>query len=167
MRRVKLSCVVLVALLAVGSSSPAAETSSSVEDLTWLAGCWASIDGELGSGEQWTLPAGGTLFGVGRTVKNSATVSHEFLQIRETGAGDIEYIARPSGQTGATFKLVKLSAGEAIFENLEHDFPQRVIYRLTSSQRLDARIEGEIDGKPRGVDFPMQRTGCQASPVQP
>ena len=71
----------------------------------------ASVGGEAGSVEQWTSPAGKTLFGVSRTVRNSETVAHEFLQIRETETGEIEYIAKPSGQTEATFLMVRLSEG--------------------------------------------------------
>ena len=48
-----------------------------------------------------------------------------------------------------------------IFESLEHDFPQRVIYRLTPDGRVAARIEGMIDGRPEAIDFPLQRTRCE------
>jgi Domain of unknown function (DUF6265) len=34
-----------------------------------------------------------------------------------------------------------------VFENLDHDFQQRAIYRLDSQGRLSARIEGTILGK--------------------
>jgi hypothetical protein len=37
-------------------------------------------------------------------------------------------------------------AGEATFENLAHDFPQRIIYRKCGDD-LCARIEGMMDGR--------------------
>jgi hypothetical protein len=43
------------------------------------------------------------------------------------------------------------------FENPAHDFPQRVIYKLTAPDKLGARIEGMRNGNLRGVDFPMTR----------
>ena len=151
----------LAASLMIGVVSAAsAPEPDTVEDLGWLAGCWATIGGEDGSGEQWTRPAGGTMLGVNRTVKNSGTVAYEFMQIRETGDNRIEYVARPSGQAGATFVLMKLSEGEAVFENSGHDFPQRIIYQLAEDGSLLARIEGERDGNLRGVDFPMRRAKC-------
>jgi hypothetical protein len=55
--------------------------------------------------------------------------------------------------------LVKSSPGELTFENLQHDFPQRIIYRV-DGRKLHARIEGTKDGKTRGVDFPYTRTKC-------
>jgi len=69
-----------------------------------LGKCW----GEAGSGEQWTVPAGKTLLGVSRTVKNSRTVAFEFLQIREIEAGEIEYVAKPSGRSEAIFIMARL-----------------------------------------------------------
>ena len=138
-----------------------ADEPSSVEDLAWLAGCWASVGREAGSGEQWTVPAGHTLLGISRTVVNSKTAAYEFLQIRETENGEIEYVAAPSGQAEATFLMVRLSESEVVFENPDHDFPQRIIYRLKADGILEARIEGEVNGKARAVDFPMKRTDCR------
>ncbi len=160
--------IALVASLLMGLSSvSSAQEPASVEDLVWLAGCWASVGSEAGSGEQWTVPAGKTLLGVSRTVKNSKTVAYEFLRIRETDAGDIEHIANPSGQSEASFLMVRLSEREVVFENPAHDFPQRIIYRLEAEGSLVARIEGEVNGEVRTVDFPMKRVDCESQSVSP
>ena len=137
-------------------SAALAASPFSVQDLAWLSGCWASVGGETGSGETWTTPAGGTLLGVSRTVKGGKTVAHEFMQIRETGPGQIAFIALPSGQKEASFPLVRLSGQEAVFENPQHDFPQRVIYRRDGDS-LTGRIEGNEGGQAKGFDFPMKR----------
>jgi hypothetical protein len=134
-----------------------------VESLAWLAGCWAALDGEPGSGEQWTAPAGGTLLGVSRTVAGGRTVAHEFLQIREVAPGKLAYVAQPSGQAAATvFPLLRSGPREVVFENPDHDFPQRILYRLDGEGVLRARIEGLDGGKLQGVDFPMRRVACAA-----
>jgi len=140
--------------------SPATEAVS-VEELAWMAGCWASVGAEVGSGEQWTQPAGGTLLGVNRTIKNSVTVAYEFLLIRESENGTIELVANPSGQSGAAFALKRMSENEVVFENPDHDFPQRIIYHLQGDD-LEGRIEGEMEGEPRVVDFPMRRVDCES-----
>lgn len=149
---------ILLLLVALAPAETAAPPSS-VQDLAWLSGCWASIDGEAGSGETWTAPAGGTLLGVSRTVKRGKTVAHEFMQIRETGPGQIAFIALPSGQKEASFPLVRLSGQEAVFENPQHDFPQRVIYRRVGDL-LTGRVEGSEGGETKGIDFPMERRPC-------
>ena len=101
------------------------------------------------------------MLGVSRTVREGRTATFEFMQIRADGAGRVLYVAWPGGKEGTSFALVKVGEGEAVFENPAHDFPQRVIYRLRSGNRLAARIEGMQDGKPAGVDFPMRRASCK------
>jgi hypothetical protein len=130
--------------------------------LSWLAGCWASETAEAGSGEQWMPLAGGTMLGVGRTVKNGRTAEYEFLQIRHNAEGKLVYIAKPSGQTEATFTAIQLSDNAVTFENLQHDFPQRIIYRRLADGKLAARIEGLRGGSVRGIDFPMISVSCSA-----
>jgi len=151
--------VVLTFALTIGFS-PLVE-SATVKELAWLAGCWASVGAEAGSGEQWMEPAGGTLLGVNRSVKGSKTVAHEFMQIRETERGEIEFIANPSGQSEAAFSLVSLSEREVVFENPDHDFPQRIIYRLEGDV-LEGRIEGTVKGELKAIDFPMTRVDCRS-----
>jgi hypothetical protein len=152
-----------VVLLVLAGAGPALRAQE-LEQIAWLAGCWAAEGGERGSQEVWMPLAGGTLLGVGRTVKGGKTVDHEFMQIRASGSGSIVYIAQPSGQPQASFALKHLSVREVVFENLEHDFPQRVMYRLEQAGRLVARIEGSRQGTPRGIDFPMHRENCDATP---
>lgn len=94
-----------------------------------------------------------TLLGVSRTVKRGKTVAHEFMQIRETSPGQIAFIALPPGQSEASFLLVRLSGQEAVFENPQHDFPQRVIYRR-EGDLLTGRIEGSEGGETKGGRFP-------------
>ena len=106
-------------------------------------------------------PAGGTMLGMSRTVKQGRTVEFEFMQIRTTDTGSLAFIAKPSGQDEATFPLLRLTDSEAAFENLQHDFPQRVIYRLDGAT-LRARIEGMRNGSIRAMEFPMTRTACAA-----
>ncbi|HYH44061.1 MAG TPA: DUF6265 family protein [Thermoanaerobaculia bacterium] len=156
-----LPLLLLACIGRVAAEAPPAPPQPSVQSLAWLAGCWASVDGEAGSGETWTAPAGGTLLGIGRTVKGGRTVAHEFLQIRENQPGQITLTALPSGQKEASFQLLRLTEREVVFENPQHDFPQRVLYRLTGRDQLLGRIEGRRDGEVRGVDFPLKRVDCE------
>ncbi|HSC07502.1 MAG TPA: DUF6265 family protein [Steroidobacteraceae bacterium] len=149
-----------LALILVMAAPVRSNPDQSVAGFVWLAGCWASIGGELGTGEMWTAPAGGTMFGVSRTVRDGKTSEYEFMQIREISPGQLAFVAHPSGQAQAAFPLVRSAPGELVFEDPAHDFPQRVIYRLVEPDRLHARIEGMLKGEERGVDFHMQRAEC-------
>ena len=153
--RITLLCLLLSPTLAL-----AQEKSLTIDHLAWLKGCWSLNRNGRETTEHWLKPAGGTMLGISRTVADGKTVEFEFTQIRQDEKGDIYFIAKPSGQLEATFKLIKGSAHEVIFENPQHDFPQRVIYRLQSDGSLLGRIEGVSKGREKSVDFPMTRARC-------
>eukprot|EP01034_Spumella_vulgaris_P013587 gene13587-17343_t len=125
--------------------------------LAWFTGSWTLERNGRVVTENWLPPAGGTMLGVGRTVAKGQTVAYEFVVLREGANGEITYTAKPSGQAEASFKLVRGTATEAVFENPEHDFPQRVIYTLQSDGGLLAAIEGTKNGKTRRIEFPYRR----------
>ena len=150
----------VIIVLLVSCTALAQTEKGSVNDLSWLAGCWEANRNGREINEQWMKPSGGTMLGMGRTVADGKTREYEFLQIREEQDGAIYYVARPSGQPEASFKLVKSENKELVFENPQHDFPQRIIYRLQPDGSLFARIEGTANGKARGFDYPMKRASC-------
>jgi hypothetical protein len=145
-------------LLAAGSGTAHAG-GPAIADLSWLAGCWRQEASGRIVDEVWMAPAGDAILGMSRTVAKGRAVAHEFMQIR-SGADGLEFVARPSGQAEATFRLVKSQAGELVFENPTHDFPQRVLYRQPSPDTLVGRIEGTEKGRTRAADFPMRRVAC-------
>ena len=128
-----------------------------VEELGWLAGCWQGEAGPVKYEEQWMRPGGGLMLGMSRTVRGDKAVSQEFLSI-SSKSGVVYYTARV-GTSTTPFKLIRLADSEAVFENPEHDFPQRIIYRKKDGG-LHARIEGSEKGKTKSQDFPMRRATC-------
>lgn len=153
---------VVVALLAGNPWSALGQSADPLAPIAWLAGCWSADGKDAGSGEYWLPPAGGTMFGASRTVQNGRTVEHEFMQLRVNADGRLAFIAAPSGQRETAFVASHTADGAVTFENLQHDFPQRVIYRLVATGRMLARIEGMQGGALRGVEFPMTRIVCEA-----
>jgi hypothetical protein len=133
---------------------------ATIDEVAWIAGCWALEDAEPGSGEQWTSAAGGTMLGTNRAVRDGRTEAFEFLQIRETEEGSLVYIAAPEGKTETRFALVSIGPTLVVFENAINEFPQRIIYSLVGDDSLTARVEGELEGEQRAADFPMRRVSC-------
>jgi hypothetical protein len=132
----------------------------SIDDLSWISGCWVGEGAKRTYEEQWMRPSGKSMLGMSRSVSEGRTVEYEFLRLHEEDDGDIYYTANPSGQEHASFKLVSLEKNQAVFENAGHDFPQRIIYSRRDDGTLNARIEGTSKGKERAVDFPMKRVSC-------
>jgi hypothetical protein len=148
----------MIVMAAVAGPAQAAAPAVRADELTWMAGCWRQDSPPRQIDETWMAPAGGVLLGMSRTVAAGRTVAHEFMQIRERD-GVLSFVASPSGQAEAAFTLLRGGAGELVFENRAHDFPQRVIYRRQGDM-LVGRIEGVQNGKALAVDYPMRRVSC-------
>lgn len=153
----------LAAVLLAGTtlSSAVPASSSPIDHARWLAGCWALERGNRTGFEMWMPPAGGIMMGASRTVAGGKVVEWERLQLSEEG-GRLVYTSLPSGQTEASFTSTQVTDSSFIMENLQHDFPQRIIYRRKGADSLIARIEGPQGGSTRGIDFPMRRVGCES-----
>jgi hypothetical protein len=150
----------VVVALAVLVASFAAAAQPEIEKVAWLAGCWKSDNAEPGSVEHWLPLAGGTMLGMSRTIRQGKTIEFEFVELRYLPDGKLAYIAHPSGQQTTAFPLLRISDSEVVFENLEHDFPQRVAYAKDGESKLKARIEGMSNGALRVIEFPLTRVSC-------
>lgn len=104
-------------------------------------------------------PSGGVMLGMSRTVVSDATRAWEFVLLGPTQAG-LAYQVNPSQQDAASFPATTVSDTLLVFENPAHDFPQRIIYRRRGADSVLARIEGQMDGQQRGMDFPYRRIAC-------
>jgi hypothetical protein len=151
--------VVAASFLCIATSGFAQQVT--VDRVAWLQGCWRATRGEATIEEQWMAPRGGTMLGMGRTVRGGKTVEYELVMLKEQ-EGRLAYEAHPSGQPTATFLAATASDTSVVFENAAHDFPQRVGYKRNGADALDAWIEGQANGKSRRVDFSYQRARCEA-----
>ncbi len=135
--------MVIATALALGSAGPLAAQAPSrgVEALAWMEGAWAGEKDGVAMEELWTGPRGGALLGLHRDVKAGRLLSWEFLRIQATDAG-IVYFASPRSAPPTPFKLVESGDKRVVFENKEHDFPQRILYWVDAKGALHARIEG-------------------------
>lgn len=150
----------VAAMAAVGpytrATGPGQSPGAGVDRLSWLSGCWTQPRTNGLVEEHWMAPRGGSMLGMSRTVIGDKTVEYEFIRIAAVD-GVLSYVAKPSGQAEAGFPVKSIEDGVVVFENLAHDFPQRIIYRRNADGTLTARIEGTVKGEVRGRDFPYRR----------
>lgn len=125
--------------------------------LAWLAGDWRLQSGSTIIEERWTGGEGGMMVGLSRTIRNGSTASFEFLRI-ESRDGGVFYVAQPNGGAPTEFRLISSTDTELVFENLQHDFPQRIRYRRTQAG-LTARIENAAGTKHE--DFAYTNATCR------
>jgi len=156
--------MVLAALALLHSAAFA--QSAGVQRLAWLQGCWRIDAGNRIVEEQWSAPRGGTMLGSSRTVRDSKTIEHEFVIVRETAEGRLAYEVSPSGRAPTVFTSISLTDDGVVFENLQHDFPQRVAYQRKGAELL-AWIEGPAKNAPgqlRRIDYPYRQVACTGQP---
>jgi len=103
-------------------------------------------------------PRGNSMLGISRTVHGDDLVAYELVVVREQG-DQLVYQAHPSGQPSAEFVSRTVTEESIVFENLQHDFPQRIGYERQGTALL-AWIEGTQEGEMRRVEFPYRRAAC-------
>jgi hypothetical protein len=132
----------------------------SLDQLSFMTGCWAFQSGDSETEEFWTKPSGGAMLGLSRTVRGGKTVFTEYTQIREQNGALSMFVQLGLAKSTTEFRLTKLSLNEAIFtSDLEN--PNRLIYRKKDDGSLFARTEGTKNGKAVFEDFPYRRAKCE------
>ncbi|HST35527.1 MAG TPA: DUF6265 family protein [Allosphingosinicella sp.] len=115
-----------------------------VEAVGWLAGRWATQDGERWTEEMWSAPRGGLMLGASRAGRGDAVREFEFLRLQAGADGVLAYIAQPGGGPAVSFPLAAREGTSITFENPAHDFPQRIRY-VRDGDSLTATIS-KMDG---------------------
>jgi thiol-disulfide isomerase/thioredoxin len=132
-----------------------------LKDLSWLVGQWQGQVNEATYNESWSQPRQGTLDGSASMVDRSGkTIFSEKLHIEKIGM-HVVYIASVNNQPPVLFTLSEVTwegnRPRWVFENREHDFPQRIIYIREAPDSLTARVEGVQSGKEEKEEFHLKR----------
>ena len=142
-----LSCLAFT-FAAEGQSSGAVQFT----ELRSLQGTWVIRDykkpGQL-LYEWWDLTDDSTLSGLSFLVPEKDTIVLEIMKITLRG-GQLQFEAldqQEQQQGVVNFPALPLGGGRTIFENKQHDFPQRIIYEWPAAGTFRAAIEGTVEGK--------------------
>ncbi len=147
----------IVFFLLVCTLFVSAQQKQTVSNLEWISGHWEMVKGERRTEEFWFSSTENILLGISKSVRGSKLIEHEFMSIEQDSSGDIYYRAKPSSQPEASFKLIGQNDKKAVFENLQHDFSQRIIYEQSTSESLYTRIEGLNEGKLLIIHYPYRK----------
>ena len=102
--------------------------------------------------EEWIMESETELTGKSYSINNGVQDIGEVLFLKKF-AEIWAYVAIPEGQNITLFKLIKYSSNKFVFENAEHDFPQRIIYEFSDDEKLSVAIEGIVNGKMKRKEF--------------
>ncbi|GJM44792.1 MAG: hypothetical protein DHS20C21_16340 [Gemmatimonadota bacterium] len=143
-----------------GAMAATPSFASDVQDFEWLVGSWSRSGGRIV--ETWQLLGDSVLQGASHVVNAETGERRQDEWILLTRLGeDTFYITKPKqNPEPVAFRLVETGDDGAVFENLEHDFPQRILYRSGESGAMTVSIEGPGDnGEVQRIDFHYERLG--------
>lgn len=113
-----------------------------IDKAEWMLGEWTLQQGEEKMLERWSR-SNDTLFeGASFSIIGTDTVWSEKMTLSEIN-NEVFYNALVADQNegkAVSFKLVSSSEGKLLFENPEHDFPQRILYRRFGLDSMVAEI---------------------------
>ena len=116
-----------------------------IAELSFLTGTWKINNKE--NYEYWKVDEKGHLKGESYKIKNGNKVIREYLKIRKE-KNQIIYSARVLNQNNGQaidFKLNQNSTPEFSFENLEHDFPKKIVYSKINDTLIHVKVLGKDD----------------------
>jgi hypothetical protein len=102
--------------------------------------------------EEWIVSGETELTGKSFNIEAGDKYVSEILYLKKFGE-QWAYVAVPEGQSITLFALVEYTPKKFIFENKEHDFPQRIIYEFHKDGKLTAAIEGTVNGENKRKEF--------------
>lgn len=120
--------------------------------LKLFPGKWKIISDNIEYLEEWELLNEKELSGAGFSIEEGDTILSERLFLKkfdDTWA----YVAIPSNQNITLFALTDFSDKKFVFENKEHDFPQKIVYEFHKDGKLTAAIEGTVNGEIKRREF--------------
>ena len=152
----KYSFFVSVALLFSLVSPAVAQSCETVQAVEWMLGTWEATGPRNKTMESWKKVSESTFEGFGRVTRidSGELRSFESMQMAEM-TGSVFFIAKPRQNKFPTgFELVQCSMDEAVFENMEHDFPKRLRYVRVGSDSLHVDV---TDGGENGFSIHFGR----------
>lgn len=142
--------------------SVSAEAADTIKQLDWLSGCWGGRLGPVAVEECWQPPRLGRMLAINQSWSENAKAlpgvpgpQFEFLRIEQSATG-LLYRAQPGGKPVTDFRLKSLGKHEVVFENLTHDYPQRISYRR-DKDTLHVRTEGNINGEMQSEEWQWKK----------
>ena len=132
---------------------PFANLNPGITDVDWLLGKWSVTKNGRTYIEHWTQSMPSYFEGDNQMLKDDALIFQEFVQLIERGNQIIYSVTIPNqnDSKAINFNLTSNDPYRLVFENLEHDFPKRMVYALENDQ-LHITATGVERGKPRTLD---------------
>lgn len=125
----------------------------------WIIGNWENNSPEGVLSENWQKLNDSTFSASSYFIKGKDTLHFETIILAQLGE-TLTYKATVKGQNDdkpVSFPSISESDKQLIFENLQHDYPQKITYTKGANNTLTAEISGKLNGKLSSEKFVMTK----------
>nr|WP_315220666.1 DUF6265 family protein [uncultured Flavobacterium sp.] len=115
----------------------------------WLIGNWENKNPDGVLTENWEKINDSTFNAVSYFIKGKDTIHFENISLVQKGE-TLTYFATVKGQNNdkpVAFPSVLETEKQLVFENIKHDYPQKITYTKGANNTLTAEISGKLEGK--------------------
>ena len=148
---------VAAAPLVFAASTARAQAAREVHAAAFLEGCWSFTAGSMVVEERWAPAQGALMLGSSQATQSGKVAESETVRLQQAD-GQLHYRVVMNSQPEVTFSSAVPQARDVTFENLQHDFPKRIGYRLIARDSLEAWIDGGEGSKK--IRYPYHRVAC-------
>ncbi len=156
--RARLTKIILAAAIAIVFHACTLKPKPMIQHPHFLPGLWEST-GNIRLFEEWWIINDSNLAGRSFSNNGNDTLLLETMELKQTG-GKWFYVALVAGQNesrAVSFTMTD-AADAMVFENPDHDYPNRIIYKLEADTLLYARTENMASNKVK--EFSFRKIGC-------
>ena len=128
-----------------------------IVDADWILGNWESKSAEGTLTESWSKVNDSTFQATSYFIKEKDTIHFETISLQQKGEFHT-YAASVKGQNNdkaVQFTQTNKAPKQLSFENLKHDYPQKISYTQKNASNLLVEISGIQQGKTSSEQFLM------------
>jgi hypothetical protein len=129
-----------------------------LDTISWFIGSWQQEDSGNVFTEAWSRQNDSVWVGTGQlvTVLGDTAFSEalQLVNIHDT-LWYVPTIGNQNNGQPVRFMEKEITDTSIVFENLSHDFPQRIIYIRENQNEILARVEGMVNGRLKTEEFAL------------
>jgi hypothetical protein len=156
----KKAIIILGLITLVSCQNKSEKNFEKLEKMNWLIGQWENKSPEGLLTETWTKENDSTFSGQTYFIKNEKDTVHSESIVLTQVNDELIYSPTIKGENNdepVDFKLNSDVENSFTFENLKHDYPQKIVYKKVNDNSLLATISGTQQGKPSSESYPMSK----------
>lgn len=158
MMKNKLELLSLILLISCQNTSD--KHFEKLEKMNWLLGRWENTTSNGLLIETWKKENDSTFLGESYFIVNKKDTVHSESIVLKQVEGNLIYSPTVKGQNNdepVNFTLNSEQDTSFGFENLKHDYPQKIVYKKINETNLVATISGKQQGKESQESYPMRK----------